>query len=130
MCRRPNPVDAAYREAILRVVFALRPVPGATYPFRLPELHVFVQVAGGVGTFALEVELYRMEADPSVEFQFEDRVAGYSFFRGFRTIPFERVGLYEFRLFARMTRTAAGDETPNQHRRLLAGEPRWMEAAE
>ena len=63
-CRRPNPIDAAYREAILRVVFALRPPAGTMYPFRLPELHVFAQVTGGVGTFEFAVELFRMDTDP------------------------------------------------------------------
>src|SRR5438270_8667302 len=94
VCRRPHPVDAAHREAILRVVFALRPPAGVSFPLRLPELHVFVQVAGGVGTFAFDVELFRMDTDPvlvaatePLDFKFEDRVAGYSFFRGFRMIP-------------------------------------------
>lgn len=135
-CRRPNPIDPAYREAILRMVFALRPPAGTDYPFLLPELHVFAQVAGGVGTFELSVDLYRMEADPvlvvaspPIEFTFEDRVAGYSFFRGFRMIPFARPGLYEFHLFARMLRTESGQPVPSQPRRLLAGEPLRMEPA-
>jgi hypothetical protein len=134
-CRRPNPIDAEYREAILRVVFALRPPAGASYPFRLPELHVFAQVAGGVGTFEFAVELFRMDTDPvliaaapPIEFTFGDRVAAYSFFRGFRMIPFERPGLYEFRLYARLLRTEAG-ETVQHPRRLLAGEPLRMEAS-
>lgn len=134
VCRRPHPVDAAHREAILRVVFALRPPAGANYPFRLPELHVFAQVAGGVGTFAFDVELFRMDTDPvlvsaaePIDLTFQDRVVAYSFFRGFAAIPFERAGLYEFRLFARQLRNAAGDVVHNQPRRLLAAEPLRME---
>lgn len=133
VCRRPNPVDAAYREAVLRVVFALRPMAGAAYPFRLPELHVFAQVAGGAGTFEFAVDLFRMDADPAlvvasapVEFTFDDRVAAYSFFRGFRMIPFERAGLYEFHLFARMVRTPTGDAVTHA-RRLLTTEVLRME---
>lgn len=133
VCRRPNPVDAAYREAVLRVVFALRPAAGANYPFRLPELHVFTQVAGGAGAFEFAVELFRMDADPvpvvasaPVEFTFDDRVAAYSFFRGFRMIPFERPGLYEFHLFARMVRTPNG-EAVTHPRRLLTTEALRME---
>jgi hypothetical protein len=136
VCRRPNPIDPAYREAVLRVAFALRPPAGASYPFRLPELHVFAQVAGGSGTFELSVDLFRMAADPvlvvaspPVEFTFDDRVAAYSFFRGFRMIPFERPGLYEFHLFARLVKTAGGEPVPDQPRRLLAGEPLRMEPA-
>ena len=134
VCRRPNPIDAAYREAILRVVFALHPPSGVNYPFRLPELHVFAQIAGGVGTFEFSIEVFRMDTDPiliaaapPIEFKFEDRIAAYSFFRGFRMIPFERPGLYEFRLFAQLTKNAAGQEVARQPRRLLAGEPLRME---
>ena len=134
VCRRPYPVDAARREAILRVVFALRPPARTDYPFRLPELHVFVQVTGGDGTFAFDIELFRMDADPvlisttePIDIAFEDRVAAYSFFRGFTSIPFERAGLYEFRLFARLLRNSAGEVIHNQPRRLLAGEPLRME---
>ncbi|HEV3439914.1 MAG TPA: hypothetical protein VG122_21280 [Gemmata sp.] len=135
-CRRSNPVDTAYREAILRIVFALRPRIGANYPFRLPELQVFAQVTGGSGTFELCVELFRMDTDPvlistaePIDFTFDDRVAAYSFFRVFTAIPFERSGLYEFRLFARLLRNAAGDPIHGQPRRLVASEPLRMEAA-
>jgi hypothetical protein len=135
VCRRPNPIDAEYREAILRIVFGLRPPATTGYPFLLPELHVFAQVTGGVGSFEFTVELYRMDADPVLiasaepfEFTFEDRVAAYSFFRRFEFIPFDRAGLYEFRLFARQTRNGAGESVTNSMRRLLQDEPLRMEA--
>jgi hypothetical protein len=133
-CRRPMPVDAAHREVILRVVFALRPPAGADYPLRLPELHVFARVAGGVGTFAFDVELFRMDTDPvlvtaaePLDLTFGDRVAAYSFFRRLTMIPFVRPGLYEFRLFARLLRDATGAARHNEPRRLLAAEPLLME---
>ncbi len=128
------PIDPQHREAILRVVFALRPPARARYPFRLPELHTFAQVAGGVGTFELSVELYRMETDPvlvssaeEIDITFADRVTAYNFFRVFTLIPFESAGLYEFRLFARQLRDGAGDVLHNQPRRLIASEPLRME---
>ncbi|VTT97388.1 unnamed protein product [Gemmataceae bacterium] len=136
VCRRPHPIDTAHREAILRIVFRLLPAASAAYPFRLPELHVFTQVAGGVGTFAFDIELFRMDAEPVMvgaaepfDLTFDDRVAAYSFFRAFTLLPFERPGLYEFRLFARLLRNATGEPLHNQPRRLLAGEPLRMEAA-
>lgn len=133
-CRRPMPIDPEYREAILRVVFALRPPRGATFPFRLPELYAFAQVVGGVGTFELSVGLYRMDTDPvlvgtaqEIDITFTDRVTAHSFFRGMAGIPLERPGLYELRLFARLLRDASGAIVHNQPRRLLTGEPIRME---
>lgn len=133
-CRRPHPVDAAYQEVVMRVVFGLRPPAGADYPLLLPELHVFAQVSGGSGTFELCVELYRMDIDPVLvdaalpdDVAFEDRVAAYSLIRQFQMIPFERAGLYEFRLFARLLRDSAGQVVRDQPRQLIQSEPLRME---
>jgi hypothetical protein len=133
ICRRPMPVDAGYREAVLRVVFALRPT--IPYPFRMPELHTFVRVSGGSGTFAFSVELYRSGEDEllagtvqlDVDFTFPDRLAVFSLFRGFDNLPFREAGLYEFRLFARMLRDTRGQPVHGSPRRLLATEPLPME---
>jgi len=131
ICRRPMPVDAGYREAVLRVVFALR--PPAPYPFRLSELHTFVQVSGASGTFAFAVELYRsgepevLAATADIDFTFPDRLSVFSFFRRFDLLPFREAGLYEFRLFARLLRNPAGQPVHDTPRHLLATEPLTME---
>lgn len=132
ICRRPFPVDAEHHEAILRVVFGLRPT--IPYPFRMPELHAFVQLADATGTFEFAVEVYRsgehelLAAGVEADFEFPDRLAVFSFFRGLTDIPFREAGLYEFRLFARLLRNQAGEVVHNQPRRLLATEPLLMEA--
>lgn len=131
LCRRPMPLDAAYREAMLRVVFALRPT--MPYPFLLPELHAFVQVSDASGTFAFSVEMYRsgghelLAAEEDVDFDFPDRRSVFSFFRGFERLPFREAGLYEFRLFVRMLRDPTGRPVHNSPRQLLATEPLMME---
>jgi len=132
ICRRPVPVDAAYREAMLRIVFALRPT--VPYPFLLPELHAFVQVSDASGTFAFSVEMYRsgghdlLTSAEDIDFEFSDRLTTFSFFRNFDRLPFREAGLYEFRLFARMLRDHAGRFVQDAPRRLLAFEPLMMEA--
>lgn len=135
-CRRPNPHGHPISEVTMTVVFGLRPPLGTQYPFFEIGLDVFVQLSGGSGAFELCVELYRMDTDPIMvmasppsEVTFADRVAVYSFFRQFRMIPFDRPGLYEFRLFARFRRTAVGDAVDDQPRRLIASEPLRMEDA-
>ncbi len=131
ICRRPMPVDASYREAVLRVVFGLRPT--VPYPFRLPELHTLVQVSGASGTFGFSVELSRsgepdvLAGAEDVDFTFPDRAAIFTFLRGFRELPFREAGLYEFRLFARMLRNQAGQPVSAMPRQLLATEPLAME---
>jgi hypothetical protein len=125
------PVDAAYREAMLRVVFALRPT--VPYPFLLPELHTLVQVSGASGTFAFSVELYRsgepelLAGTLDVDFTFPDRGAVFTFLRGFDRLPFREAGLYEFRLFVRMLRDPVGRPVHGAPRQLLATEPLTME---
>jgi hypothetical protein len=125
------PVDAAYREAMLRIVFALRPT--VLYPFLLPELHTLVQVSGASGTFAFSVELYRsgepeqLAGTLDVDFTFPDRSAVFTFLRGFDRVPFSEAGLYEFRLFVRMLRDPAGRPAPESVRQLLAVEPLTLE---
>jgi hypothetical protein len=131
ICRRPMPVDAEYREAMLRIVFGLRPT--IPYPFRLPELHSFVQLSDASGTFECAVEVYRsgehelLASGEEIDFEFPDRLAVFSFFRGLSDIPFRETGLYEFRLFVRMLRNPAGEVVHNQPRILLATEPLLME---
>jgi hypothetical protein len=126
------PVDAAYRETMLRIVFALRPT--VPYPFLLPELHTLVQVSGASGTFAFSVELYRsgepelLAGTLDVDFTFPDRSAVFTFLRGFERLPFREAGLYEFRLFARMLRDPVGQPVHGATRQLLATEPLTMEA--
>lgn len=132
ICRRPVPVDGAYREAMLRIVFALRPT--IPYPFLLPELHTLVQVSGASGTFAFSVEFYRsgepelLAGTLDVDFTFPNRGAVFTFLRGFEKLPFREAGLYEFRLFARMLRDSAGRPILDAARQLLATEPLTMEA--
>lgn len=132
ICRRPMPVDAAYREAMLRIVFSLR--PPAEYPVRLSELHTFVQVSGASGTFAFSVELYRsgeaelLAGTTDIDFTFPDRLSAFTFFRRFDTLPFREPGLYEFRLFVRMLRDHSGRPMHGSPRQLLATEPLTMEA--
>ncbi|MBA4062279.1 MAG: hypothetical protein C0501_00970 [Isosphaera sp.] len=131
VCRRPFPVDAAYREALLRVVFVLRPT--VPYPFLLPELHTLVQVSGASGTFAFSVELCRsgepevLAGTLDVDFSFPDRSTVFTFLRGFDRLPFREAGLYEFRLFVRMLRDPAGRPVTGGVRRLLATEPLTLE---
>lgn len=131
VCRRPFPLDAEYREAMMRVVFALRPT--VPYPFRLSELHTFVQVSDASGTFAFSVEMYRsglpelLAATEDADYTFPDRLAVFSFFRGFEQLPFREPGLYEFRLFVRMLRDPAGSPVHNSPRQLLATEPLTLE---
>lgn len=137
VCRKFFPVDASYSEVMMRVVFGLRPPPGRRYPIREKELHTFVQLVGGAGTFEFSAELFRMDLDPvsvapaspPVEFEFTDRIAAYSFDRSFSNVPFERAGLYEFRLFARPVRGTAGEAPDDLHRQVLAGAPIRMEEA-
>ncbi len=125
------PVDAAYREAMLRIVFALRPT--VPYPFLLPELHTLVQVSGASGTFAFSVEFYRsgeaglLAGTLDVDFTFPDRSAVFTFLRGFDRLPFREAGLYEFRLFVRMLRDPTGRPVHGATRQLLATEPLTME---
>jgi len=125
------PVDAAYREAMLRIVFALRPT--VPYPFLLPELHTLVQVSGASGTFAFSVELYRsgepelLAGTLDVDFTFPDRSAVFTFLRGFDRLPFREAGLYEFRLFVRMLREPGGRPVTGSARQLLATEPLTLE---
>lgn len=131
ICRRPMPVDAAYREAMLRIVFGLRPT--VPYPFQLPELHALVQVSGASGTFAFSVELYRsgepelLAGTLDVDFTFPDRAAVFTFMRQFDRLPFAEPGLYEFRLFARMLKDVTGRPVHDSVRQLLATEPLTME---
>ncbi len=82
---------------------------GAKFPFRVEEFWVYTQLAGGIGTFEVMVEMCQVKPDGTrrlcgrssihqVDFEDVHRLAGVDFAFQLKRVPFPSVGVYEFRL--------------------------------
>ena len=85
--------------------------PGATFPFRADEFWVYVQLAGGLGSFDLAVEIRRLVDDgpprvvgwspvSRIEFPADARLLAIDTAFALRRVPFREPGLYEIRVLA------------------------------
>lgn len=87
--------------------------PGSTFPFRERNFWVYAQLAGGLGTMELAIEMRRRRDDGSyrsvgtgaaVRLEFskdESRLVVLDTAFGFEKLPFRSEGIYNFRVVAR-----------------------------
>ena len=100
--------DPSSRKVHLLGTFnALRPPAGATYPYRLGQLCVFAQLAGGVGELPVRLEIVRARDDavvyaaPERRLRFPSRLTMVSVCFRLRNRPFPEAGVYFVELYAR-----------------------------
>ena len=90
------------------------PGPDGVFGVLFREIHLLAQLSGGEGQFGLWVELVRLDDEMLVERADEvavlmrDKLAVYNFHRTLRNVPFDRPGVFEFRLYARHLRWPSG----------------------
>ena len=82
---------------------------GAKFPFRVHEFWVYAQLAGGIGTVEVMVEMCEVKPDgtrrlcgrsavQAIDFDELHRLGGIDFAFRLKRVPFPSSGLYEFRL--------------------------------
>ncbi len=100
--------DRSSRKVHMLGVFnAVRPPRGAAYPYRLGQLCVFVQLAGGVGEVPTHVEIVSTRdnatvyAAPEQRLRFPGRHTTISVCFRIRSCKFPEAGVYLVELYAR-----------------------------
>ena len=82
---------------------------GAEFPFRVNELWVYAQLAGGIGTVEVMVEMCEVKPDgirrlcgrsavQEIDFDEIHRIGGFDFGFRLKRVPFPNSGIYEVRL--------------------------------
>jgi hypothetical protein len=100
--------DLAINSWVLtRPLFETRLPPGATFPFRLIDLALYVQMTDGIGTFNMQVELRvpitqaRVFRTPPHPITFPaNRMAVIEEVFNLQNVPIRTTGEFEFRLVA------------------------------
>ena len=104
-----DPVDGSWR--LTDPVVIASPSVGKPFPFRMPELWVYVQLTGGLGLWELGVEARQKRDDgtyrfigigamTSLDFEPGPRLPVKAIAFKFLKLPFREEGLYEFRVVA------------------------------
>lgn len=104
-----DPVDGSWR--LTDPVVIASPSVGKPFPFRMPELWVYVQLTGGLGLWELGVEARQKRDDGTYRFIGIGAMTPLVFEPGprlpvkaiafkFLKLPFREEGLYEFRVVA------------------------------
>jgi hypothetical protein len=94
--------------SLRNLISAIRPLPGTTYPRIHPELYLFAVLTDGQGRLPFSVQLVTWDqqgqeqsiyTSPSVILDLgQDPLAVHGWPIRLRNLPFDRPGLYEFRL--------------------------------
>lgn len=108
-CERIDRTPDGKHCSLINVVHAIRPAAGDTYPLLRPLLCFFVQMTDGQGRHSFQLEMVFLDSQlgettihttPPVSLDLgQDPVAVQVWPVRLRNLPFQRPGLYEFRLF-------------------------------
>jgi hypothetical protein len=104
-CERVEVSPEGRQVSLVNVVYALRPLPDASYPILHPQLWLFAQMTDGQGQFPFSIDMVFMDDEetlfslPSVTLDLgQDPLAVRGWAKQLTKILFEKPGIYEFRL--------------------------------
>ena len=112
-------LDLADEKWLLRDPLVMaQPPRGKPFPFRMPQLAVFVQLTGGLGRWEIGMEVRQRRDEGSyrfvgispmepIEFESGPRLMVKATAFLFKKLPFKEEGLYEFRVVAQTSDDSA-----------------------